>query len=160
MYYSGINIKSHWNILTHYVIQTLLQMAHFHSWHKQIQSSAQVQLKMWAKQTSLCFYMSFSTLKQEHHLKPDPEQLQELKQPLMRKKTENIQINSVTPTNNWKTSKTNSKLVLTYESTHDLDTWINDFIEINKINVLNITLTYSLLSYIAIQPGSVPINFI
>lgn len=78
----------------------------------------------------------------------------------MRKKTENIQINSVTPTNNWKTSKTNSKLVLTYESTRDLDTWINDFIEINKINVLNITLTYSLLSYIAIQPGSVPINFI
>lgn len=68
------------------MIQTHQQMARFHSWYKQIQNSAQVQLKMWAKQTSLCFYMSFWILTQEYHLKSDQGQLQELKQPLMRKK--------------------------------------------------------------------------
>lgn len=57
-------------------------------------------------QTSLCFYTSFWIWKQEHHLRFDQEQLQGLKQPLMRSKImKNRQLCSVTHTDNGKISK-------------------------------------------------------
>ena len=162
------------------MIQTHPQMAHFHSWHKQTQKSVQVKLQMWAKQTSLCFYTSFWISKQEHHLKSDQEQLQELKQSLMRKKIQTVRKHTSILSNlyqklyyfktiificvcvshsvdfyiilinlyhfnpiengtfyfphtkNWKTSKTCTTLVLTYEAFmwfRNMHKWVNSHIK-------------------------------